>query len=213
LQALPRWGVARKLHTCDRGGFTAGGWTRVRENFLHAGRGDRRFACRVRVPGGGEAGRGGQGVRLGSDSCPRPPTWSFEKVFLYGFVLVALLAGGTLISNTFTVTIAQRARELALARALGATARQVLTAVLAETAFVGVVASIVGTALGVGIAALIRSVFSLLNLTLFDTRAVISLSSLALPAVVGLAVTVFTAVKVKALVQPVPASPAATVAS
>ncbi|MDX6328220.1 MAG: putative transport system permease protein, partial [Streptomycetaceae bacterium] len=41
---------------------------------------------------------------------------SFERDFLFGFALVALLAGGTLISNTFTVTIAQRARELALAR-------------------------------------------------------------------------------------------------
>jgi putative ABC transport system permease protein len=120
-------------------------------------------------------------------------TLSFERVFLYGFALVALLAGGTLISNTFTVTIAQRARELALARALGATARQVLTAVLAEAAVVGVIASVIGAALGVGAAALIRAVFSLLHLTLFNTHAVVSVSSLVLPAVVGLAVTVLAA--------------------
>jgi putative ABC transport system permease protein len=120
-------------------------------------------------------------------------TLSFERVFLYGFALVALLAGGTLISNTFTVTIAQRARELALARALGATARQVLTAVLAEAAVVGVIASIIGAALGVGAAALIRAVFSMLNLTLFNTHAVVSVSSLVLPAAVGLAVTVLAA--------------------
>jgi putative ABC transport system permease protein len=120
-------------------------------------------------------------------------TLSFERVFLYGFALVALLAGGTLISNTFTVTIAQRSRELALARALGATARQVLTAVLAEAALVGLIASIIGAALGVGIAALIRAVFSLLNLTLFNTHAVVSISSLLLPAVIGLAVAVLAA--------------------
>ncbi|MEY9836270.1 FtsX-like permease family protein [Streptacidiphilus sp. EB103A] len=118
---------------------------------------------------------------------------SFERVFLFGFALVALLAGGTLISNTFTVTIAQRARELALARALGATTRQVLAAVLAEAAAVGLVASLVGAAVGVGVAALLRTVFSLLHLTLFDTHAVFSISSLALPALIGIAVTVLAA--------------------
>ena len=120
-------------------------------------------------------------------------TLSFERDFLYGFALVALAAGGTLISNTFTVTIAQRTRELALARALGATTRQVLTAVLAEAAAVGMVASLVGAAAGVGVAALIRAVFSLLHLTLFDTHAVVSISSLALPAVIGVAVTLLAA--------------------
>lgn len=118
---------------------------------------------------------------------------SFERDFLFGFALVALLAGGTLISNTFTVTIAQRARELALARALGATVRQVLTAVLAEAAAVGLVASLVGAAAGLGAAALLRAVFSLLHLTLFDTHAVVSISSLVLPAVIGVAVTVLAA--------------------
>lgn len=120
-------------------------------------------------------------------------TLSFERDFLYGFALVALAAGGTLIFNTFTVTIAQRTRELALARALGATTRQVLAAVLAEAAAVGLVASLVGAALGVGAAALIRAVFSLLHLTLFDTHVVVSISSLALPAVIGVAVTLLAA--------------------
>jgi putative ABC transport system permease protein len=120
-------------------------------------------------------------------------TLSFGRVFLYGFAIVALLAGGTLIFNTFSVTIAQRARELALARALGATGRQVRATVLAEAAVVGLVASLAGSALGVGAAALVRAVFSLLHLTLFDTHAVISLSSLALPALVGVAVTVLAA--------------------
>jgi putative ABC transport system permease protein len=120
-------------------------------------------------------------------------TLSFGRFLLYGFALVALLAGGTLIGNTFTVTVAQRARELALARALGATRRQVRGSVLAEAAAVGLVASLAGTALGVGVAALIRAVFSLLHLTLFDTHAVASLSSLAIPVLVGVAVTVLAA--------------------
>jgi putative ABC transport system permease protein len=119
---------------------------------------------------------------------------SFEQLFLIGFALVALLVGGTLISNTFTVTVAQRTRELALTRALGATRRQVLTSVLAEAAAVGLVASLAGAAAGAGAAALITGVFSLLHLTLFDTHAVVTLSSLALPALVGFAVTVLAAV-------------------
>jgi putative ABC transport system permease protein len=120
-------------------------------------------------------------------------TLTFGRVFLYGFAVVALLAGGTLIFNTFTVTVAQRSRELALARALGATGRQVRATVLAEAAAIGLVASLIGAALGVGAAALVRAVFSLLHLSLFDTHAVISLSSLALPALIGLAVTVLAA--------------------
>lgn len=120
-------------------------------------------------------------------------TLSFGRTFLYGFAVVALLAGGTLIFNTFTVTIAQRARELALARALGATGRQVRATVLAEAAAVGLFASLLGAAAGVGAAALVRAVFSLLHLSLFDTHAVISLSSLALPALIGLLVTLLAA--------------------
>lgn len=120
-------------------------------------------------------------------------TLSFGRFLLYGFALVALLAGGTLIGNTFTVTVAKRARELALARALGATRRQVRASVLAEAAAVGLVASLAATALGIGVAALIRAVFSLLHLTLFDTDAVVSLSSLAIPVLVGGTVTILAA--------------------
>jgi putative ABC transport system permease protein len=119
---------------------------------------------------------------------------SFERIFLLGFAVIALIAGGTLISNTFTVLVAQRSREQALARALGSTRRQVLVAVLAEAAAVGLVASVVGAAAGVGVAALVRQVFQLLGLSLFSTHASVSITSLAVPVVIGLATTVVAAV-------------------
>ena len=116
-------------------------------------------------------------------------TLSFGRYLLYGFALVALLAGAALIYNTFSVTVAQRARDLALARALGATRAQMKAVVLAEAAVVGAVASAIGTFAGLGVAALIRTVFSWLRLSLFDTHAVVSASSLAIPAAIGVAVT------------------------
>ncbi|MFC3494149.1 ABC transporter permease [Glycomyces rhizosphaerae] len=69
-------------------------------------------------------------------------------IFL-GFGLVAVFVSVFLIINTFTIIVAQRQRELALLRALGAGRNQVVGSVLAEAAVIGVIASIVGFGLGV----------------------------------------------------------------
>ncbi|XCM30740.1 FtsX-like permease family protein [Streptomyces parvus] len=73
---------------------------------------------------------------------------------LLGFAAVAVLVGVFLIVNTFSIIIAQRMRELALLRALGASPRQVIGSVLLESFVVGLVASAIGLAAGVGIGAL-----------------------------------------------------------
>lgn len=73
---------------------------------------------------------------------------SFITVFLLVFALIALLVGAFIIANTFSILVAQRTRELALMRAIGASARQVLTSVVVEAAVVGLVASGVGLGLG-----------------------------------------------------------------
>jgi putative ABC transport system permease protein len=76
----------------------------------------------------------------------------FFNTFLLVFAGVALFVGGFLIFNTFTMLVAQRQRELALLRALGASRGQVVRSVLVEALVVGVIASVVGLGLGVGVA-------------------------------------------------------------
>ena len=73
---------------------------------------------------------------------------------------IALFVGNFLIVNTFTMLIAQRTKELALLRAVGASRRQVTLSVLAEAAMVGLVAGAAGLIAGIGIAAAVRVVLS-----------------------------------------------------
>ncbi|MGA6161796.1 ABC transporter permease [Amycolatopsis magusensis] len=68
------------------------------------------------------------------------------------FGLVTLLVAMFVIYNTFNILVAQRTRELALSRCVGASRRQVFAGVLAESAAVGLVASIAGVILGIGVA-------------------------------------------------------------
>ena len=68
--------------------------------------------------------------------------------FLLVFALVSLFVGIFIILNTFSILVAQRTRELALFRALGASRRQVLSATLVEAAAVGLVAAVLGVAIG-----------------------------------------------------------------
>ena len=76
----------------------------------------------------------------------------FFNIFMLVFAVVALLVGSFMIFNTFSITVAQRTRENALLRAIGATRRQVLASVLVEALLVGVLASLIGLAVGVGVA-------------------------------------------------------------
>jgi putative ABC transport system permease protein len=71
----------------------------------------------------------------------------------------AVLVGAFIIFNTFSITVAQRMREFAMLRALGATRGQVLAAVAAEALAVGLVASLAGLALGLGFAKLLNALF------------------------------------------------------
>ena len=72
---------------------------------------------------------------------------------LLGFAGVALFVGIFLILNTFSIIVAQRTKELALLRALGASRRQVINSVLVEAVVIGLIASVLGLAAGVGVGA------------------------------------------------------------
>ncbi|MER7705191.1 ABC transporter permease, partial [Kitasatospora sp. NPDC097605] len=76
------------------------------------------------------------------------------------FAGIALFVGVFIIANTFTMLVAQRTRELALLRAIGASRKQVTLSVLAEAVLVGVTASLGGLAAGIGIAAGLRGLLN-----------------------------------------------------
>jgi putative ABC transport system permease protein len=103
----------------------------------------------------------------------------FFSTALLGFAGVALFVGAFLIFNTFSIIVAQRTRELALLRCLGASRRQVLGSVILESGIVGLIASVVGLGLGVLIAFGLRGLLSAFGIDLpttgtrFETRTVI----------------------------------------
>ena len=79
----------------------------------------------------------------------------FLRTAFLVFAFVSLFVGAFIIFNTFAIILAQRTRELALFRALGASGRQVMTSVLVEAFVIGVVSSAIGV-LGIGIAILLK---------------------------------------------------------
>jgi putative ABC transport system permease protein len=79
----------------------------------------------------------------------------FFNYILLGFAGIALFVGVFLIVNTFSIIVAQRTRELALMRAIGASRRQMLGSVMLEAVLIGVVASALGLGAGIGVGALL----------------------------------------------------------
>jgi putative ABC transport system permease protein len=90
----------------------------------------------------------------------------FLQTFLLVFAGVALIVGTYLIINTFSILVAQRSRELALLRALGASRRQVNGSVIAEAFAVGVAGSTAGIGIGYLLALLLRALFATFGLDL-----------------------------------------------
>ena len=95
---------------------------------------------------------------------------SFLQKFLLAFGFVALFVGAFVIVNTLSITIAQRTRELATLRTIGATRNQVLGSVLLESLVIGVLASVVGLFLGLLLAKGMDALFSAAGIDLPKTR-------------------------------------------
>ena len=89
---------------------------------------------------------------------------NFISTVLRIFALVALVVGAFIIYNTFSIVAAQRVRELALLRAIGATRRQVTSSVLLESLVVGLVSSVVGSLLGLGLGWVALKLFAALGI-------------------------------------------------
>ena len=114
---------------------------------------------------------------------------SFITTFLLIFAGISLVVGAFLIVNTFSILVAQRSRELALLRALGASQRQVTRSVLVEAFVLGVLGSTIGLGLGVLLAMLLRLLFGQFGLDLSGQPLIFSLRTVLAAYVVGVVVT------------------------
>ncbi len=118
----------------------------------------------------------------------------FLSTGLTAFAVVALLVAAFSIYNTFSILAAQRGRESALLRALGATSRQLAAASLLETLAIGLVGSVLGLAGGIGVAALLKGVFAGFGFALPAGGLVFKLSSSLLALLVGVVATLLAGV-------------------
>lgn len=117
----------------------------------------------------------------------------FITTFLLVFAGIALLVGSFIIVNTFSILVAQRGRELALLRAIGASRRQITRSVMIEALVVGLVGSTVGLVVGVLLALGIQALFSLLGLDLSGSGLIFSPRTVVAAYAVGVLVTVLAA--------------------
>src|SRR5215469_16537538 len=166
------------------------------------------------LPSGTEAVTGAKIIKEWQDMFQKG--LSFFSNFLLIFAVVALVVGAFIILNTFAITVAQRTRENGLLRALGASKRQVLGSVLIEAVAVGVIAALVGLALGVAVAAGLKAVLSAVGFALPPSGLVVSARTVILSLVVGIGITLVAAIspaRKAAKVPPVAAMQEATVGS
>ncbi|MFB7467670.1 ABC transporter permease [Streptomyces sp. NPDC056224] len=109
------------------------------------------------------------------------------------FAGVSLFVGIFLIYNTFTMLVAQRTRELALLRAIGANRGQVKRSVLAEAGVVGLVSSVIGLASGIGLAIAMRSAMDLFDAKIPAGPLVIAPVTVVIALAIGVLVTMLAA--------------------
>jgi putative ABC transport system permease protein len=137
------------------------------------------------VTGSAVADEGAQAVRDGLKSF---------NTFLLAFAGIAVFVGSFIIWNTFSILVAQRSREIALLRALGATRRQVMRSVLTEALAVGVVASLVGLAGGVVLAGGLTLLLETVGLELPAIGTTMTPRTVVVSVVVGTVVTLVASV-------------------
>jgi putative ABC transport system permease protein len=120
---------------------------------------------------------------------------SFLQTFLLVFAGVALFVGSFVIANSLSITIAQRTREFATLRTLGASRRQVLTSIIIEALVVGIVASVIGLFLGLGLAKLLFWLFDAVGFTLPNTGLLFETRTIVVALLVGVLVTLLASLR------------------
>ncbi|SCK10739.1 ABC transporter permease [Streptomyces sp. WMMB 322] len=134
------------------------------------------------------------GKKLAADQSERiKEGMSGMQTAMLVFAGISLFVGIFIIANTFTMLVAQRTKELALLRAVGAGRRQVTRSVLVEALVVGSVAAVAGLAAGVGIGAALRSLMGSFGATVPDGPLVVDGTAVGASLATGIVVTVLAA--------------------
>jgi len=120
---------------------------------------------------------------------------SFLRDFLLAFGGIALFVGSFVIANSLSITIAQRTRELATMRTLGASRRQVLATIVVEALVTGVLASVVGLFAGLGLAKGLFRLFDAVGFTLPNSGIIFSTSTIVIALVAGIVVTLLASLR------------------
>lgn len=115
------------------------------------------------------------------------------RTFLLVFSAIALFVAAFIVNNTFSITVAQRSKEMAMLRALGASRRQVTRSVVLEAVAVGSLAGGIGVGAGLGIATMLKTLIQQLNVVLPSGPIVIEPRSMVVSFAVGLVVAVLSA--------------------
>ena len=130
------------------------------------------------------------GVEQASEESSEIATFTtIIRYFLLSFAGIALFVGAFVIFNTLSITVAQRTREFATLRTLGASRRQVLRSVILEALVIGLGASIIGLFAGLGLAVGLNELFKALNLDLPQTETVFATRTIVVSLLVGTLVT------------------------
>jgi putative ABC transport system permease protein len=115
--------------------------------------------------------------------------------FLLAFGGIALFVGSFVIANTLSITIAQRTRELATLRTLGASRRQVLGSVMVEALVIGTLASVTGLFVGLGLAHALNSLLVSFGINLPQTSTVFKTRTVIVALAVGILITLIAATR------------------
>src|SRR6266540_7341445 len=114
--------------------------------------------------------------------------------FLLTFAVIALFVGSFIIYNTFSILVAQRTRDMALLRAVGASRRQMLGSVLLEAVVVGLIAAVLGLVAGIGVAAGLKALLAGFGLDIPAAGIVVTARTVVASLLTGLLVSVGSAV-------------------
>ena len=120
---------------------------------------------------------------------------NFLQDFLLAFGGIALFVGSFVIANSLSITIAQRTRELATLRTLGATRRQVRRSIVVEALAMGSFASVVGIGVGLGLGVGLFKLFDAVGFTLPNNGLVLHTRTVIVALAVGIGVTVLASLR------------------